>query len=65
MTEKSDKNTKYNAKRKPLFRVEIVPSDDEEKLKQMKADIEQKGGNIKKGIIGLWEHGKKTGYFDK
>ena len=34
---KESKDLKYNKKRKPLFRVEIVPSDNAELLEQIKS----------------------------
>lgn len=63
--EKVSKDKKYNQKRKPLFRVEIVPTDNAELLEQIKADLIAKSGNPKQAIIELHEFAKAHGYFDK
>jgi ABC-type uncharacterized transport system involved in gliding motility auxiliary subunit len=63
--ENESKDLKYNKKRKPLFRVEIVPSDNAEFLEQIKADLIAKSGNPKQAVIELYEFAKENGYFDK
>lgn len=63
--EKESKDLKYNKKRIPLFRVEIVPSDNAELLEQIKADLIAKSGNPKQAIIELHQFAKENGYFDK
>jgi len=68
MVEKKDKpnkDLKYNKKRKPLFRVEVVPSDNAELLEQIKADLIAKSGNPKQAIIEIHQFAKANGYFDK
>jgi hypothetical protein len=62
---KMNKDAKYNKKRKPLLRVEIVPSDNAELLEQIKADLIAKSGNSKQAIIDLHQFAKEHGYFDK
>jgi hypothetical protein len=62
---KSSKDDRYNKKRKPLFRVEIIPSDDAELLEKIKADLIAKSGYPKQAIIELYKFAKKQGYFDK
>lgn len=64
-TQKESKDSKYNKKRKPLFRVEIVPSDDFELLEKIKADLIAKSGTPKSGIIELYKFAEENGYFDK
>lgn len=61
---KSSKDVKYNKKRQPLFRVEIVPSDDAELLEQIKADLITKSGDPKQAIIELHQFAKEHGYFN-
>jgi hypothetical protein len=63
--QKPNKDLKYNKKRKPLFRVEIVPSDDADLLEQIKADLVAKSGNPKQAIVELYQFAKNKGYFDK
>lgn len=63
--EGSLKDIRYNAKRIPLFRVEIVPSDNAELLKKIKADLLAKSGNPKTGVIELYQFAKENGYFDE
>lgn len=60
---KSLKDTRYNEKRIPLFRVEIVQSDNAELLKQIKKDLIAKSGKPKQGIIEMHEFAKKTWLF--
>jgi hypothetical protein len=62
---KESKDLKYNKKRKPLFRVEIVPSDNAELLEQIKSDLIAKSGSPKQAIIELYQFAKEKGYFDK
>lgn len=59
-----DKDKKYNKKRIPLFRIEIVPSDNDALLKQIKADFIEKSGTPKQAIIEIHDFAKKLGYFD-
>jgi hypothetical protein len=61
---KESKDLKYNKKRKPLFRVEIVPSDNAELLEKIKADLIVKSGNAKQAIIDLHAFAEGHGYFD-
>jgi len=63
--DKESKDLKYNKKRIPLFRVEIVPSDNAELLEQIKADLIAKSGNPKQAIIELHKFAKDKGYFNK
>lgn len=60
----SSKHVKYNEKRKPLFRVELVPSDNLELWKQVKTDLVEKSGSAKAGILEMYQKAKKDGYFD-
>lgn len=62
---KGSKHDTYNKKRKPLFRVEIVPTDDAELLEQIKTDFIEKSGTPKQAVIDLHAFAKKHGYFDK
>jgi hypothetical protein len=62
---KSLKDSKYNEKRIPLFRIEIVQSDNAELLKQIKEDLIAKSGKPKQGIIEMHEFAKKHGYFNE
>jgi len=67
-TKKSNPKSKdiaYNQKRIPLFRVEIVPSDNAQLLEQIKADLVAKSGTPKKAIIALHQFAKEHGYFDE
>lgn len=64
MDEKPNKHNKYNKKRIPLFRVEIVPTDDAELLEQIKAALIEKSGTPKQAIIELYDFAKKHGYFE-
>jgi hypothetical protein len=67
MTDKKEKDNKdatYNKKRKPLFRVEIVPSDDAKLLEQIKADMDLLG-TPKEALIKMHTELKKQGFFDK
>lgn len=66
--EKETKDGKYNKGRKPLFRVEINASDSSEDAKemiQMKADIIEKSGTAKRGVIDMYKFSKECGYFNK
>jgi hypothetical protein len=62
--EKVDKDVTYNKKRKPLFRVEIVPSDDAKLLEQIKADMDLLG-TPKEALIKMHKELKKHGFFVK
>ena len=63
MNTKTSKDSKYNKKRKPLFRVEIVPSDDSELLEQIKKDLVSKSGTPKQGVIELYNFAKQKWFF--
>jgi hypothetical protein len=66
MTEKKknhNKDLEYNKKRKPLFRVEIVPSDNAELLEEIKADMDLLG-TPKEALIKMHTELKKQGFFD-
>lgn len=63
--DKESKDLKYNKKRIPLFRVEIVPSDNAELLEQIKADLIAKSGTPKQAVIELYQFAKESGYFGK
>jgi hypothetical protein len=62
---KTSKHNNYNKKRQPLFRIEIVPSDDTELLQKIKADFIEKSGTPKQAVIDLYEFARQHGYFDK
>ncbi|WP_137297182.1 hypothetical protein [Psychromonas sp. SP041] len=59
-----NKHETYNKKRIPLFRVEIVPSDDAVLLEKIKADFISKSGSPKQAVIDLHSFATKHGYFD-
>jgi hypothetical protein len=62
----SDRDKKYNQKRKMVLKVETLKEDEEAILfwETLKADLTKKSGNTKLGIIELYEKAKKEGYFD-
>jgi hypothetical protein len=62
--ENVNKDAMYNKKRKPLFRVEIVPSDDAVLLVQIKTDMDLLG-TPKEALIKMHAELKKQGFFDK
>lgn len=65
---KKTKDTTYNKKREPLFRVEISTADspeDVKKLRQMKKDILDKSNSAKQGVIDMYEFAKSHGFFNK
>lgn len=62
--EKIDKDLAYNKKRKPLFRVEIVPSDNAELLEEIKADMDLLG-TPKEALIKMHKKLKEQGFFVK
>lgn len=62
--EKESKHKKYNEKRGATpIRVQLVPSDDVKLWEQIKADLNGKSGNVKAGIVELYQFAKKHGYF--
>ncbi len=70
MTDKKEdkattKHTKYNQKRQSLFRIEIVPSDDEVLMKKMKEDMIAKSRDPKAALIQMYQFALDNGYFDK
>lgn len=64
MAKTENKDAKYNKKRIPLFRVEIIPSDDADLLNKIKDDLIKKSVTPKQGIIDMYEFSEKNGYFD-
>jgi hypothetical protein len=67
--EKVSSNVKYNKeKREPLFRVEISSADtaeEAEKMRRMKADLIDKSGTAKQGVVDMYKFAKENGYFVK